>query len=95
MPVRFLSDVQRQGLSGFPAELDAEGLGRFFALGPADLVEVRGRRGDSSRLGWALQLCALRMLGFGPDEVCSAPAAAVAFVAGRLGVDPGVLAAYG
>jgi hypothetical protein len=38
-------------------------------LSDADLAEVRRRRGDSSRLGWALQLCGLRMLGFCPDDM--------------------------
>jgi hypothetical protein len=69
VPVRFLSDAQREELSGFPAELDAEALDRFFTLSDADLAEVRRRRGDSSRLGWALQLCGLRMLGFCPDDM--------------------------
>ena len=43
MPVRFLSDSQREQLSGFPAELDAEALDRFFTLSDADLAEVRVR----------------------------------------------------
>ena len=95
MPVRFLSGTQRRSLAGFPSELDAAVLKRFFALGPADLSEVRRRRSAPNRLGWALQLCALRMLGFRPEDVWSAPEAAVAFVARQLGVVPDVLAAYG
>jgi len=39
VPVRFLSDAQRERLSGFPAELDAEALDRFFTLSDADLAE--------------------------------------------------------
>ena len=95
MPVRFLSDAQREQLSGFPAELDDEALDRFFTLSDADLAEVRRRHGDSNRLGWALQLCGVRMLGFCPDDMTTAPAVAVRFLARQLGVDPGVLASYG
>ncbi len=95
MPVRFLSDAQREQLSGFPAELDAEALDRFFTLSDADLAEVRRRHGDSNRLGWALQLCGMRMLGFCPDDMTTAPVVAVQFLARQLGVDPGVLASYG
>ena len=40
MPVRFLSDAQREQLSGFPAELEPESLDRFFTLSDADLAEV-------------------------------------------------------
>jgi len=90
VPVRFLSDVQREQLSGFPAELDGEALDRFFTLSDADLAEVRRRHGGSNRLGWAVQLCGLRMLGFCPDEMTSVPAVAVRFLARQLDVDPGV-----
>jgi len=66
MPVRFLSDAQREQLSGFPAELEPESLDRFFTLSGPDLAEVRRRHGDENRLGWSLQLCGLRMLGVLP-----------------------------
>jgi hypothetical protein len=95
MPVRFLSDAQREQLSGFPAELEPESLDRFFTLSGPDLAEVRRRHGDENRLGWSLQLCGLRMLGFCPDDVTTAPSSAVRFVARQLGVDPGVLDGYG
>jgi hypothetical protein len=66
VPVRFLSDAQREQLSGFPAELDGEALDRFVTPSDADLAEVGRPHRDSNRLGWALQLCGLRMLGFLP-----------------------------
>jgi TnpA family transposase len=94
VPVRFLSDAQREELSGFPAELDAETLDRFFTLSDADLAEVRRRHGDSNRLGWALQLCGLRMLGFCPDDMTTVPAVAVRCLARQLDVDPGGLGGY-
>jgi len=56
---------------------------------------VRRRPGDANRLGWALQLCGLRMLGFCPDDMTSAPAVAVRFLARQLDVDPGSLGSYG
>ena len=95
MPVRFLSDAQREQLSGFPAELEPESLDRFFTLSAADLAEARRRHGDENRLGWSLQLCGLRMLGFCPDELTTAPPEAVRFVARQLGIDPSVLDGYG
>ncbi|MGI8807198.1 MAG: DUF4158 domain-containing protein [Acidimicrobiales bacterium] len=95
MPVRFLTEAQRENLSTFPAELDPAALDRFFTLSAADLAEARARRGDGNRLGWALQLCGLRMLGFCPDDVATAPASGVTFLARQLGVDPHAIAAYG
>jgi len=68
VPVRLLSDAQREQLSGFPAELDAEALDRFFTLSDADLAEVRRRHGDSNRLGWALQLSACECWGSAPTR---------------------------
>ncbi len=64
-------------------------------MSDADLAEVRRRHGDSNRLGWALQLCGLRMLGFCPDDMTTVSAVAVRFLARQRGVDPGVLASYG
>ncbi len=54
MPVRFLSDAQREQLSGFPAELDDEALDRFFTLSGAEVTEARQRRGEGNRLGWCV-----------------------------------------
>ncbi len=56
---------------------------------------MRCRHGDSNRLGWALQLCGLRMLGFCPDDLTTVPAVAVRFLARQLDVDPGGLGSYG
>ena len=66
MPVRFLSDAQREQLSGFPAEFDDEALDRLFTLSGAGLIEGRRRRGEGNRLGWSLLLWGLRLLGFLP-----------------------------
>ncbi|MBV9162548.1 MAG: DUF4158 domain-containing protein [Pseudonocardiales bacterium] len=70
MPVRSLSDAQREQLSGFPAEFDDEALDRLFTLSGADLTEVRRRRGDGNRLDWSLLLCGLRVLEFCLDGHC-------------------------
>ena len=90
-----MSDAHCEQLSGIPAELDSEALDRFFTLSGTDLAEARRRHGDSNRLGWALQMCALRMLGFCPDGVTNAPAVAVRFLARQLDIDAGALDDYG
>ena len=96
MATRLFSDDQLERLRSFP-DIGKDELIRFFTLAPADVAFVdpgRGR-GPADRLGLAVQLCTLPWLGFVPDDVRAAPPVAVARLAGRLGVDPGVLAGYG
>ena len=48
-------------------------------MSESDLEFVRQQRGDHNRLGFALQLCALRYLGFCPDDIATAPSTPIAF----------------
>ena len=81
-------------LRGFP-EIGRSDLIRYFTLAPADEAFVRKFRGRSNVLGAAVQLCTLPWLGFVPDEVAAAPAAASARLAGRLAIPDGELRGYG
>lgn len=95
MPGRFLSAAERERLGRFPAEIKPEDLITYFTLSPTDFAEVDKRTGDHNRLGFALQLCALRFLGFVPAQLLTTPAGAVTYVALQLDVTPDALAAYG
>jgi hypothetical protein len=84
------SEEQLEQLRSFP-EITRDELIKYFTLTQADLAFVdpgRGR-GPADRLGLAVQLSSLPWFGFVPDEVTSAPAAAVARVAEQLGLDLG------
>lgn len=93
------SGVHRRGV-GEPAAVPGdrpEELFRFFTLTPADSVFIdpgRGR-GPAGRLGLAVAVCTLPWLGFVPDDVASAPPAAVARLAEQLRVDPEEIRSYG
>ena len=52
------------------------------------------RRGAANRLGLALQLCALRYLGFVPRHLSAAPRSAACFVADQLEVSPDEIQSY-
>jgi len=95
MPIDFLTAAERERLNRFPDPIPDEDLRVFFTLSDRDTQEVRKQRGAPNQLGFALQLCALRYLGFAPDDLGTAPDAAVAFVAQQLGVSPAAIAAYG
>ena len=89
---RALTEAQLETLLALPTtEPD---LVRHWTLNEADLAAIGRRRRDRNRLGYALQLCALRYPGrlLRPGELI--PAEALRFVADQLGADPDALAAY-
>jgi integrase len=90
------SEDQLEQLRSFP-EISRDELTRYFtpAAGDVAFVDPGRGRGAPDRLGMLVQLCTLPWLGFVPDEVRSAPSAAVARLADRLGVDPAALSLYG
>lgn len=69
MPGRFLTDAERERLTRFPAETPPEDLVSAFTLSPKDITKVLLHRGQHNYLGFALQICALRYLGFSPDDL--------------------------
>jgi hypothetical protein len=81
-------------LRGFP-EIGRAELIRFFMLTPGDEEFVRRFRDKRNVLGAAVQLCTLPWLGFVPEDVPAAPAAAVARLSERLGIPVGELWGYG
>src|SRR4051794_39093686 len=95
VPGSFLNDTERERLRRFPPEIPSEDLIGYFTLSERDQLLVRGQRRDHNRLGFALQVCALRYLGFVPAKLHSAPPAAVGHLAEQLGVAPRCLAKYG
>src|SRR5260370_29768231 len=80
-------------LRGFP-EIGRAELIRFFMLTPADEEFVRRFRDKRNVLGAAVQLCTLPWLGFVPDDVPAAPAAAGAPLSERPGLPGGRLRGY-
>jgi hypothetical protein len=95
MPGSFLTDTDRQRLQEFPKEIPSEDLIGYFTLSERDQLLVQGQRRAHNRLGCALQVCALRYLGFVPTKLLSTPPAALKHLAHQLGVVPRCLAKYG
>src|SRR5438270_11024659 len=95
MPIGFLTDADSYRLNSFPTAIAATDLLTYFTLSEADLELIQAHRGDHNRLGFALQLAALKFLGFAPDDLSTAPARAVAYLALQLGVPTSALAQYG
>jgi hypothetical protein len=95
MPVQLFTAAERARRNRFPEAIAYEDLVAFFTLSERDLDSIPRNSAAHNRLGYALQLCALRFMGFVPDDLTTAPPAAVAFLAQQLQVDPKGLAAYG
>jgi TnpA family transposase len=95
VPGRIFTPQERKRLDAFPSEIGEADLIRYFTLSRSDLDLVRRQRGDHNRLGFALQLCALRYIGFSPDDLEIIPTTAVAFAAEQLQASPAALHNYG
>ena len=90
---RALTEAQLETLLALPT--DEAALVQYWTLSAADLAAIERRRRGHNRLGFAVQLCALRYPGrlLRADEVI--PANALRFVAEQVGVEPAALADYG
>jgi TnpA family transposase len=95
MPVSFLTENERERLQRFPSEISPGDTTAFFTLAATDLAIVRKQRGGHNRMGFALQLCILRYLGFPLDDLTQLPEAVVTYVGQQLHVDPSGLELYG
>ncbi len=91
----FLTADQRERMSTYPKELDSTDIGRFFTLTEADLLKVCQQRGDHNRIGFALQLCTLRYLGFIPSKLLDPPEKVVRLLAHQLCISPQAITTYG
>jgi TnpA family transposase len=95
VPGRIFTPQERERLDALPSEIGEADLIRYFTLSGSDLDLIKRQRGDHNRLGFALQLCALRYIGFSPDDLETVPTMALALVAGQLQTSPAVLRDYG
>jgi Domain of unknown function (DUF4158) len=91
-PRTLLSSEQRVRLFSIPT--DPAEMTRHYVLGADDLALVGTRRRASNRLGFAVQLCALRHPGGVLDPSESPPAPMISFVAQQIGVDSALFADY-
>ena len=69
----FLTEAHRVQLSQFPDDISQEQLIQNFMLTASDLSIVPTRSPAYSRFGFALSLCALRFLGFIPEQFNQLP----------------------
>lgn len=94
MPVSLLTKADRARLSGFPEEIPTEELYAHFSLTGWDRSTVPSKGSPMNRLGYALSLCAVRYLGFCPEDLSSCPENTLWYVYQQLGLGPEVITGY-
>ena len=95
MPSPFLTPKERVRLTCFPDTIPQWDLITYFTLTAHDGSLIDTYQGDTNRLGVALQLCAVRYLGFCPADLHTASSDVTTFLASQLQVDPKALHDYG
>ena len=95
MSIGFLTDAQRERLNRFPDDIPHDDLSAYFTLSEADIKEINHQRHEHTRLGFAVQLCTLRYLGFAPDDLSPVSPTVIEFIAHQLDLTPAAIQEYG
>ena len=95
MGSKFLTISDRERFSRFPEEITENDIITFFTLSELDLAQIPVYSAPYNRLGFALQLCALRYLGFSPEDLSTVPTDALEYLGKLLSVSPSELQEYG
>ena len=92
----FLTAPERQGYQQVPATLSETDLRQHFHLTKADREFIQRQRRDGNRLGCAVQLGLVRLMGYLPEDWFEqVPSPVAAFVGQQLGIAPDALVTYG
>ena len=88
-----LTAAERGQILAMPTE--TEDLAASYTLSEADMSLIRHRRGDTNRLGFAIQLCLLRFPGVALGADTEVPPELVSWLADRLAVSSAAWGEYG
>ena len=94
MPRQFLTKAEREQLSSFSGFPSEEDIITFFAFSPQEITLILKRSGELNRLVFAIELGALRYLGFIPDDLSKTPSVIVKYLAHNLNLNPKGLKNY-
>ena len=86
MPVSFLSPAQRNNYAKYPADLPSDIVANLFFLDDQDIEWIANKRGDFSRLGYALQLATVRFIGAFISDLSQIPRVVIERVATQIKV---------
>ena len=87
MPVSFLSAVQCDNYAKYPTDLPLDIVDSLFFLDDHDLEWIASKRGDFSRLGYALQLTTVRFIGAFIPDLSKIPHVVIDRVAAQININ--------
>jgi TnpA family transposase len=87
MPVDFLSPAHRENYGRYPNDLTPEFIANYFFLDDQDREWIRSKRGQFSRLGYALQLTTARFIGTFYSDLTEIPYKIIERIATQINVD--------
>jgi len=87
MPVDFLSPTQRENYGKYPDDLTSEFIANYFFLDDQDREWIENKRGQFSRLGYALQLTTVRFIGTFYSDLTIIPHKIIERIATQVNVD--------
>lgn len=87
MPVDFLSPAHRENYGRYPNDLTPEFIANYFFLDDKDLEWIGNKRGQFSRLGYALQLTTARFVGTFYSDLTEIPDKIIERVATQINVN--------
>jgi len=91
----FLTQHERSQFDSISEDISQEDLAAYFTLTIQDKELIHQQRRDHNKLGFALQLCILRYLGFIINNITSLNSQIISHVAKQLQIRPQQLGNYG
>lgn len=95
MPKRFLTKIDRDNLNNFPKEISYDDMVKYFTINHFDMKQIPIQSSSYNKLGFAIQLCSLRYMGFIPKDLTSLPKHVLHYLSQQLNIDPNCVGDYG
>lgn len=86
MAVSFLTNADKRRLDSIPGDIHVSDLSQYFTLSASDFDLLPSTSSANNQMGFALQLCLLRFVGYFPGTLTPVPLPVLSYLADQLGV---------
>lgn len=96
MAVQFLTSLERIRYEQLPSSITTDDLNIYFHLSDAEIDLTAEQRGEENRLGFAVQLCIIKFMGYLPDDwQATTPTEVIEKITKQLGIISPAILKYG